>query len=285
MHMKKLRTSAFVAALALGVSLAPQVSQAQSNAPAGNLQVAVTGANNRVWDVGGAIAGVGFSITNKHDAIVEVDYALNMVQTGSGSIKTAGDTNETTVHLVINGTNVPDFTGKFHARGSITSNKGKGHGTFTSTVTGTVQIGKTRHVAANESIVFSFDNIANSTTFTERDSASASGLGSIKGDPQVRTGTLTTEFPGDGSWTLSLVGLTTSGKNITATSANVTLSLGQVFNFKVKGLFKSKDGTSRLLLASSDTASRGSSLQVTMAGNTVTGIKGRITGQNVNVSF
>ncbi|HZL44423.1 MAG TPA: hypothetical protein VFD66_14225 [Verrucomicrobiae bacterium] len=283
--MKTLRTSAIVAAMAFGVLLAPRISQAQTNAPTGNVQVAVTDLTNRVWDLDRVINGVGFSVTNKNDATVDVDYALNLIQTGSGSLKTAGDTNETTVHLTINGTNAPDFTGKFHASGSITSNKGKGHGTFTSTVTGLALIVKPRHVTATESIVFSFDNIANTTTLTKRDSASASGLGSIRGDPQVTIGTLTTEFPGDGSWTLALVGLTTSGKNITGTAATVTLSTGQVFNFKVKGLFKTTDSTSRLLLASSDTASRGSSLTVTMAGNTVMGIKGRITGQSVNVSF
>jgi hypothetical protein len=70
-------------------------------------------------------------------------------------------------------------------------------------------------------------------------------------------------------------------------TASVTLNSGQPpLNFNVNGLFKSKDDTSTLALTAADKPTRGASLVVKVSGtNTVTSIKGSISGQSVKVNL
>ena len=78
--------------------------------------------------------------------------------------------------------------------------------------------------------------------------------------------------------------ISTAGTLITG-SGVVTLNSGQTFHYNVKGHFKSQNDTSVLVLTGADAATKGSVLKVNMSGNTITAIKGKISGQSVNSTY
>lgn len=280
--MRKTSHLASTAAVALGVAMfAPQFTQAQTG-PSGSFTNTVSAATNAVWDVGGIFTAVDFAVTNK-DVKVIVYYPVAVQQSGSGRL--SGGSAGTPVQLVVQGTNV-SFSGTSKVTGSISSNRGKGHASFSATVSGLGLLdGKTRRLSASDSVSITFVNATNAALVTVRKSVSAAGKGSISNHESYDL-PLSSVFPGgDGSWTLVMNNLSTTGKKVTGLGlAVVTLNSLQTFNFNVNGLFKS-DGTSKLVLTGADTASKGSTLQVSMNGNTVTGIKGKISGQSVNAQF
>jgi hypothetical protein len=77
--------------------------------------------------------------------------------------------------------------------------------------------------------------------------------------------------------------VSTSGTKV-AGLATVVLETGTTFSFPVKGIYKPQTQQSRLALIGTG-VSKGSSLQVTMLGNSITGIKGRVAGQLVNLTY
>ena len=63
------------------------------------------------------------------------------------------------------------------------------------------------------------------------------------------------------------------------------MNTGQAFHYMIRGVFKPGNRTSKLLLTGTGAMSSGSALQVGMSANQVSNIKGKISGQAVNVSF
>ena len=144
--------------------------------------------------------------------------------------------------------------------------------------------GATRKVTAKKSTKLTFDNVAGTASGTDKNSASASGLGSISGRDTFSQ-SLSDIFPGNGSWTLALFNLNTDSRNKITGSAVVTLNSGETFEYGVRGVYKSKTDTSKLVLSAFNPGTKGSTLVVGMNGNAVATIKGKISGQMVNVSL
>ena len=254
----------------------PQLAQAQ---PSGSVTVTVT--TNDVWDAAGNRT-VQFSASDRHNT-VSVGFPVTFSQDGGGAFSGAGI--DTPVTLTVDGVNA-NFSGTSKVTGTITSSKGAGHVILTMSVHGkTVVLGKTRNVKAAQTLNFHFDNTALTVTGAEHNSASASGKGTVSSHQAINEA-LSTFFPGNGSWTLALNDLTTTDKNVTGT-ATVTMNSGQPpFNFNVNGIFKSGADTATLVLTAADKPTRGASLVVKMSGtNTVTSIKGSISGQSVKISL
>ena len=272
--MDNILASMFIGTFA-SVSL-PQLAQAQ---PSGSVTVSVT--TNDVWDVGGSET-VQFSVSNPRNT-VSVGFPVTFSQNGAGAFSGAGI--DTPVTLTVDGADA-NFSGTSKVTGTITSNNGKGHVLLTFGVHGkTLVLGKTRLVEASQTLNFHFNDTALTLTGVERNTAAASGKGIISNHETINEA-LSSIFPGDGSWTLALNDLTTTGKKVTGT-AIVTLNSGQpAFNFNVNGIFKSNSVTATLTLTAAEKAARGSSLVVLVSGtNTVTSIKGSISGQLVKVTF
>lgn len=270
-------------AIGLGALLLPQFAQAQ---PTGSIIVTVT--TNAVWDVNGLNFTADYTITkqhNEHTSTVSVSYPFTPSQSGGGAI--SGLSDSTPITLAVNGANA-DFTGKVKLHGSVTSSHGKGHVLFSGTASGSTDLeGRPRHVSSTHVMSLKFDNSLLTATGTERDSAAAAGLGIVSQHEDINE-PLSSVFTGDGSWTLALSNLSTSGKKVTGT-ATVSLNSGQVLSFNVNGLFTANKGTAKLTLTAAnkkDASTKGSTLQVGIsANNTISSIKGRLSGQAVNVTF
>jgi hypothetical protein len=254
----------------------PQLAQAQ---PSGSVTVSVT--TNDVWDLAGS-QSVQFSVSNRKNT-VSVGFPVTFSQNGAGAFSGPGI--DTPVTLTVDGADA-NFSGTSKVTGTITSNNGKGHVLLTFGAHGmTVALGKTRLVGASQTLSFHFNDTEPTVTGVQTDIAAAAGKGIIS-NHQAISEALSSVFTGNGSWTLALSDLTTTGKKVTGT-ATVTLNSGQpAFNFNVNGIFKSKSDTSTLTLTAAEKDTRGSSLVVLMSGtNTVTSIKGSISGQFVKVSL
>ena len=119
----------------------------------------------------------------------------------------------------------------------------------------------------------------------QTDSASASQKGDITNHQPINEA-LGSLITGNGSWTLALNNLVTTDKKVAGTATVTLNSTHPAFNFNVNGLFKPRLDTATLTLTAADAATKGSSLVVSMSGtNTVTAIRGSISGQSVKVIF
>ena len=78
--------------------------------------------------------------------------------------------------------------------------------------------------------------------------------------------------------------LATDERHKVSGSAVITLNSGRSLPFTVRGVFNPRTEISKLTLLGVDTA-KGSSLVVSVDGNTVKTIKGRISGQSVYASY
>jgi hypothetical protein len=285
--MKKLHCLSLSVALTLAAaSLAPQLALGQVTGPSGDISVNVPG--SPIWDLSGD-KDVQFGLTNKNTQVV-VSYQIHIDQNGGG--KLVGGPATTSVSLNVNGVDSP-FDGRYKATGSVSSTRTGTRISLHAAVSGRAEIPghknqlSPHHVVAVKSVSFSFAPGDDSATETERDSASASGLGSIGGHQSLSIPlSELLAGAGDGSWTLSLTGLTTTGHRVSG-GATVTLSSGLALSFVVHGAFR-PDGHSHLTLVPADRGTRGSSLRVTLDGNNgnaITDIKGRLTGQKVDVTL
>jgi len=243
---------------------------------------------NAVWDFGGIIDNVDIDAP-QHGVEVTASIATDFTQSGQGKVNGSQDSVPVTLNIIGGGNpgTVPLST-TVTEKGTINSKSGVSHLVFTVTATGTGTLPgepKPSKITLKKQINANIDSATQIITGTQKDSASASGVGSVN-----ETTTFTNTVAevgggdlGDGSWTLTLNDLSTGGNQVTGT-ATIELNSGQVFNYTVKGNFNSTKGT-KLVLTGSDDISKGSAIQVTMdTNNTVTNIKGRITGQNVNVT-
>ena len=178
---------------------------------------------------------------------------------------------------------LPPFLGIYKLTGSVTSSRGGARGAITAAVAGsTLFEGATRRLTATQKISFVVDASSKQCAGLSRDSASAAGKGSVSGVRSWGPYSLSSLGASDGSWTLAL-NPATAGKNITG-AASITMQSGRAYTFTVKGLYNANKQQSKLLLTGTALA-KGSNLQVTLSGSTITAIKGKISGQMVNLSF
>jgi hypothetical protein len=256
------------------VALAPNLSSAQ--APSGNITTNITDPTNAIWDltVVSDLKEISLEVED-----VEVDFDLDFVQNGKGKLSGAGDT---TVALVVEGFPQSAFPASYNLKGSISSSKGVGRLNWSVSVSGTTFLdGADRKVSAFEKVNLKFDPVTRqivSGNYTQK--ASASGLGSLTDSGPVDPQPLPDEL-GDGSWTLAM-DIEPDAKNKYSGTASVTLASGQVYPFSVMGSHVPKTGQTKLVLKGLDAAT-GSSLKVTLLGNDIVGILGKVSGQAISV--
>jgi hypothetical protein len=274
-----------VAVTVMGTGFFAAVAQGQTNAG----PISVT--NNPVWDITGNETNISFTVGNRNETVSATANSVALQEFASGRV-TVGANNSTTVQLTLSGA-LPasaTFTATDKVSGSISSSTtGKGHAQVSITLSGTADLPDRhgnvapRKVTASQSISATFDDSSQAITGTERDSASAAGLGSASGH-QAITDTLPNVFHGNGSWTLTFANLVLSGKKVTGT-ATVILYSGTTFNYAVHGTVSSK-GTKLMLVGGPDALSKGSTLLVSEDDTgAITEIKGKIAGQSVDVSL
>ena len=262
----------------------PQFAGAQ---PSGIIVTNVSSATNLVWDCSPGLTNIAVDVAFKHSVAVAVAYPVSASQSGSGAI--SGGAPDPAAILKVSGFSFPFSGGKYKVTGSVTSNKGKGHVIIKSVASGTVHgFEKNRRVNVNHTLNVRFDNSTLTVTGKVTDVVSVHPP-IIKGDATGRGSYSTNSsigavVPGNGSWTLTLIDLATTGKTVLG-SATVVLDSGASFHFKVHGSFAPLTELSRLTLTANDKPTRGSSLRVFLDGNAITSIRGVISGQAVNVSF
>jgi hypothetical protein len=276
---------------------------------------------NLVWDLSASFSYV-YSQFYKHNTnfVASVYYRAPIQQNGAGTIKGGGGTNTTTIYLSYRTkdgqvTNIAPFTGKYRVSGWMFSS-GTGsrilsptlvRGRYTAVASGVAALDNGSHkVMAVQSVQFDVNSVlftnvtvatngisttnifaSRITSQTESDTVSAPGLGTKSARSQRRFGGYPQFFPqgssAPGAWRLEMLDLATDANNhVTGSTATITTISGQTFTFKIRGHYQPRTGRSILLLRPADSVSRGSRLQVTLVTNTVTRIKGRISGQAVN---
>ena len=246
----------------------------------------VSSATNLVWDCSPGLTNIAVDVAFKHSVAVAVAYPVSASQSGSGAI--SGGAPDPAAILKVSGFSFPFSGGKYKVTGSVASNKGKGHVIIKAVASGTVTGTKTRRVNVNHTLNVRFDNSTLTVTGKVTDVISVHppiNVGDATGRASYPVSTSVGAIvPGDGSWTLTLIDLATTGKTVLG-SATVVLDRGASFHFKVHGSFAPLTELSRLTLTANDKPTRGSSLRVFLDGNAITSIRGVISGQAVNVSF
>lgn len=280
--MKKLHYHLASIAIAAGLSLIlPTVANAQSG-PSGTTTNTVSDPANAVWDFAGIVTNVNVDVTGSIGS-VDLSFPVTIQQSGSGKLSGSGDV---TVALDYAGSD-QSFPGTYKVSGGLTSSRDGAHLTFVATVAGMTSLPpdpKSRRVSATHQDNATINASTRTISGKRKLSASASGMGSIVENSFFGPLPLHLVGPfGNGSWTLTLT-VSTTGKIVTG-SAVVALNSGQTFHYGVKGSFNAKSNSSKLVLTGADLATKGSTLQVTMSGDAVTAIKGKITGQSVKVTF
>lgn len=241
--------------------------------PSGSVGYSVTDEGNLIFDVTG---------TMYDDIAVDVDggtshirFSADVTQNGAGKISGAGST---TVDLELPGLYTGGVDGKYKAAGTITSKRGVTKIRYSATVTAEKYLeGKMRKLSATDAWTAIINALTGKITINYKYKASASGLGAAtnKGEEEY-------DFSEDGSWDLGMV-LTNDGKKKITGTATVTLAAGTEYSFTVKGTYNLKKDTSTLVLSSSDASSKGSRLKVTMIGNQISAITGKVSGQTIAV--
>ena len=208
--MKTTRRCLLVPLLALGFGTLTSLTARAQSGPSGSVTNSVASPTNAVWDVDANLTSVHFTVTNKNDSTtVRISYPISLQQTGTGKIAGSGNS---TVNLAIQGSN-STFTGSYKVTGLVSSSNGRGHAALNTVVTGMAQFdGHTRTLTGTHSTSILFDNLLGTVSGSEKSTASASGKGSIS-NHDTFTDTVSSTFPGNGSWTLVLNNLATDSKN------------------------------------------------------------------------
>jgi hypothetical protein len=275
------RSTRFISCVLLTVGATVLFQQTSTAQPSGTISTNITSSTNLVWDLGGLFTRVSFAVTNHADgATVRVSYPVVLNQSGGGRL-TGGSPNPA-VTLTADGYNIRFSGGKYSLTGSVTSHKGLGHLLLKAQLTGSATL--TGHkVKASHLINVRFDNQTMAFTGKQTDSAYASTRGTISQKSDI-AGSVSSIFSGDGTWTLTLNDLTTTGKKVVG-SATVLLNSGQSFHYNVHGTFTASTGISKLVLVSAEKATNGSTLRVSLNGDAITAIKGSISGQAVKLTL
>ncbi|HZL43906.1 MAG TPA: hypothetical protein VFD66_11590 [Verrucomicrobiae bacterium] len=282
------RTSSLITGVIIGTFAAAFLPHVASAQPSGTITTNVSSPTDLVWDVGTVITRISFGVTFPGSTTVNISYPVVVSQSGAGVI--SGGAPKPAATLTVLGASFPFSGGKSKVTGTISSNNGKGRALIRTTVSGSVSGVETRRVNATHNLIVRFDNTARTTTGTETDMVTI--------HPPIRTGEAVghgsvpiNEAPsaffagnGNGSWTLTLSGITSLDNKVLG-SATVVLNSGRSFNYTVHGSFSSSTGNSKLTLTAGDKSTRDSTLHVVLDGNVITSIRGVISGQSVNASF
>jgi len=276
----KINTPLLAAAAALCLITA---NSSWAQAPSGNISTNITDPTNALWDLTQISELKHVSLDfNDSSGSLQIDYNVDYLQDGGGKLAGTGNT---TVSLSVDGTPQPDFSATYVVKGAVTSVKGVGRLSLTRSASGTAFLeGANRTASVSDKMSTVINPVTRqivSGTFSRK--ASASGLGG-KSDsgtisPQPLPGDL-----GDGSWTLSMDLLPDSGNKYMGSSntATVTLMTGMVYHFTIVGSFNATTQISKLVLKGVNEA-QGSSLKVTLLGNQVTSILGKVSGQAISI--
>ncbi|HZL44422.1 MAG TPA: hypothetical protein VFD66_14220 [Verrucomicrobiae bacterium] len=273
--------------------------QATFSGPSGGFANNVSGATNAVWDIPAIqnIRIVSYQVLNAHlQPAATVYYQVNIGQEGGGNLFGSGRS-LVQVSYSTNGSNfisAPSFVASYGTMGKITSSRGIARGFIMQTVLGPAFLTRTNKqvvVFTTDRTDFIFNNVSNTVLVKVTDTFSAAGLGSFRNRATNGPSPLSLLGAGNGTWMLKMNLQTDARKRVTG-NAVVALNSGRIFDFKVTGVFKPATGQSRLVLSGHNVFSTnavprfsgGSSLQVTMTGNSVAAIKGKLSGQLVNAS-
>ena len=273
--------------------------QTPASGPSGEFVNGVSGHTNAVWDFPAitGIRNVAYQVLNaRHLPAVDVSYTLNFGQEGSGLLYGAGPA-LITVRYSTNGSNfisANPFLSEYGVSGRIKSSRGTTTGYILQSVFGPAFITSTNRkilVFTSLRVDFTFNNVSNTFLVKLTDVFFAPGVGAFRSQSTQGPGTLNALGAGDGTWMLKMDLLTDSRNRVTGT-AQVGLNSGRTFDFSVRGLFKPTTGKSTLVLSGLNVTgtniatrlSRGSTLQVTMNGDSVATIKGKLSGQTVNAA-
>jgi hypothetical protein len=185
-----------------------------------------------------------------------------------------------------------DFAGKYGSSGSMFGLKGIALIDFTSRASGQTPLdGRTRSVSISSALRLYFYAASYSLK------GSYANIISVSGRPTVAMGGLLSQLGlftipnqfGDGSWTLVMNTTNVPPGNRLSGSATITLNSGAVYPFIFKGTYLSagkQPAQSKLALAGVKTAAGdglGSTLGVTLQGDRVVAMSGRVAGQNISL--
>jgi len=267
--------------MAFSIIFFPTPQPSAPTGPSGSFKSTVTSVTNAVWDVAGVITNDAVDVTTRGGTRISFSFPVSITQKGTGQLKASGKVN---VVGSYDGSAV-DFLGSYNVSGSISSAHKAAHIRVNGAASGAAYLfGAMRRVTATDTYTAVLDPVTMMVSGTHHVILTASGI--AKTATQSFGPEVISAFGnfGDGSWMLTFTVSTTSSNKVKGSGA-VALNSGQVFNYTINGTFHPSKNTSTLTLTGADSATRGSTLVVTMSGNTVVRIKGSISGQLVNATF
>jgi hypothetical protein len=276
-----------VVALGIATATAPLAANAQGTltaGPNGLYRVKVADPTSMIWDLSASDALKDVNLDFYHsdgEHQASFEFQAPFQQNGAGKLSAIGATSVQFGYTDDSGAWVmAPFSATYKVTGSVSSVNGKSRGTITYSVAGSAIIaGRSRRVTLSKSGTFTGDNASQTFGGTTRNRAAATGEHPLSNTSVWGPESMRDRLNSDGSWNLSLI-LGTSGKVIGGSGA-VALNSGAALPFTVKGVYNAKTEVSKLVLTGTG-AAKGSSLQVTMAGNIVSLVKGKVFGQSVN---
>ena len=268
----------FLSISVLAVSLSAFVAlNASAQAPSGTVSILVNDSGNALYDATLApLQVIDLDVPEGGSSDLHITYDDPYTQDGKGKLAGAGATQV----AVTNDSDIAlSFPGTYQTKGTIKGNNGLTTFRLASKASGTAFIeNANRKVSASAKYTININSAAGTISGMLMQKVSASGLGSL-GNTETFNESLPPEL-GDGSWTLEINFGEPDGTKLTGT-ATVTLVTGQVYPFLLKGKYVDSTGQSKLQLKGFDDGT-GSKLTVTMQGNSINTIKGKVSGQIIN---
>lgn len=269
-------------AAAMALFLISSLALRAQEAPAGYYAVTVDDPTNAVWNIENVgDLNEGFSIELEDEwSWVTVTIPISLRQSGAGKLTGSGQSN---LRLRVEGDMYEDvsFPAAYKANGTITSSRGTTKLKLAVSATGQATFqGAVRRLSFSQNGTYTINNSALTVSGNTKTKATASGLGGLSSGEAWGPEPLGTEM-GNGRWTLELLEVATTGKQVTG-SARVVLQFGDEYPFSIKGSYNAKSGQSKLLLMGTD-AAKGANLTVTIGpAGTITAIKGKLLGGAIN---
>jgi hypothetical protein len=269
----------FVAGVVILGSVSLTTQQCSAAIPSGTVTYDVTDEANVLWDVT-RIPELSNLYVGIADIQSDIWFSVDFSQDGGGKLTGAGSTSITVHSDVIYGT-IPNAT--YKVSGSIKSKGGVATLRYSATATAMAAIdGRQRSLSVTGSETVTLDARYGLLTGTYKNKASASGLGGGKDTgPIPQTWADVAPYLGNGGWELSLDLANDGVKKIDGT-ATVMLNSGAGMAFSVKGSYNAKTDISKLVLSPPPSV-KGSSLKVTMLGDSITAIQGKVSGQSIKL--
>jgi hypothetical protein len=275
--MKTIKESVASAAVVLGM-LGLSVPWCGAAIPGGLLTYDVTDSANLLWDVT-KVSDLHNIHVGIGDISADIYFDVDFTQDGAGKLKGAG---VTTVEVISSELSGIFANATYKVTGKVSSRAGVAKLRYQATASVLAQVNSRQtRVKATAVWTATLNGVTKQLTGIYKNRASASGRGSAsETGPIPQTWADVAADLGDGGWSIHLALSNDSFKKITGTAA-VRLDSGAVLPFTVKGKYNSKTDMSKLVLIPAP-GSKGSSLRVTMLGNNITELKGKVFGQFIN---